>query len=64
MKSPAGFEHEFAHNLTFTGRFVYRDLRRIIEDMSGINVTQALARRAADLRGRQSVASRWTSSRT
>ena len=38
-----GFEHEFAHNLTFTGRFVYRDLRRIIEDMSGINVTQALA---------------------
>ncbi len=38
-----GVEHEFAHNLTFTGRFVYRDLRRIIEDMSGINVTQALA---------------------
>lgn len=37
-----GFEHEFAHNLTFTGRFVYRDLRRIIEDMSGTNVTQAL----------------------
>ena len=39
----AGVEHEFAHNLTFTGRFIYRDLRRIIEDMSGINVTQALA---------------------
>lgn len=39
----AGFEHEFAKNLTFTGRFVYRDLRRIIEDMSGTNVTQALA---------------------
>ncbi len=38
-----GYEHEFAHNLTFTGRFVYRDLRRILEDMSGINVTQALA---------------------
>jgi hypothetical protein len=38
-----GYEHEFAHNWTFTGRFVYRDLRRIIEDMSGINVTQALA---------------------
>ncbi len=38
-----GYEHEFAHNLTVTGRFVYRDLRRIIEDMSGINVTQALA---------------------
>ncbi len=38
-----GVEHEFAHNLTFTGRFVYRDLRRIIEDMSGTNTTQALA---------------------
>src|SRR5580704_2103458 len=38
-----GYEHEFAHNLTITGRFVYRDLRRIIEDMSGTNVTQALA---------------------
>lgn len=38
-----GVEHEFAHNLTFTGRFVYRDLRRILEDMSGVNVTQALA---------------------
>ncbi len=37
-------EHEFAHNLAITGRFVYRDLRRIIEkNMSGINVTQALA---------------------
>ncbi len=39
----AGVEHEFPHDLTFTGRFVYRDLKRIIEDMSGINVTQALA---------------------
>ena len=38
-----GIEHEFAHNLTFTGRFVYRDLRRILEDTSGVNVTQALA---------------------
>jgi len=38
-----GFEHEFAHNLTFTSRFIYRDLRRIIEDMSGVNVTQANA---------------------
>jgi Carboxypeptidase regulatory-like domain/TonB-dependent Receptor Plug Domain len=37
------FEHEFAHNLTFTGRFVYRNIRRIIEDTSGVNVTQALA---------------------
>ena len=36
-------EHEFARNLTFTGRFVYRDLRRILEDTSGVNVTQALA---------------------
>jgi hypothetical protein len=38
-----GYEHEFAHNLTFTGRFVYRDLRRAIEDMSGTNVSQANA---------------------
>jgi hypothetical protein len=38
-----GYEHEFAHNLTFTGRFVYRDMRRILEDMSGTNITQALA---------------------
>jgi len=38
-----GYEHEFAHNLTFTGRFTYRDMRRIIEDMSGTDVTQALA---------------------
>jgi Carboxypeptidase regulatory-like domain/TonB-dependent Receptor Plug Domain len=36
-------EHEFSHNLTLTGRFVYRDLRRILEDTSGVNVTQALA---------------------
>ncbi len=43
MKSQAAYEHEFAHNLTFTGRFVYRDLRRAIEDMSGINVSQANA---------------------
>ena len=39
----AGIEHEFAHNLTVTGRFVYRDMRRILEDTSGVNVTQALA---------------------
>jgi hypothetical protein len=37
------FEHEFARGLDVTGRFVYRDLRRILEDTSGINVTQALA---------------------
>ncbi len=31
----AGVEHEFAHNLILTGHFVYRDLRRIIEDTVG-----------------------------
>jgi hypothetical protein len=36
----AGAEHEFKNGITFTGRFVYRDMRRILEDMSGINVTQ------------------------
>jgi hypothetical protein len=36
----AGFEKEFANNFTFSGRFVYRHMRRIIEDISGVNVTQ------------------------
>ena len=43
MKSRQAAEHEFTHNLTLTGHFVYRDLRRIIEDTSGVNITQALA---------------------
>lgn len=38
-----GYEHEFRSGLTFTGRFVYRNLRRVLEDVSGINVTQYLA---------------------
>lgn len=36
----AGYEKEFANKFTFSGRFVYRHMRRIIEDTSGINVTQ------------------------
>ncbi len=36
----AGYEHEFGQGFTFSGRFVYRHMRRIIEDVSGINVTQ------------------------
>ena len=39
----AGYEKEFKNNFTFSGRFVYRHMRRIIEDTSGINVTQANA---------------------
>ncbi len=39
----AGFEHEFKNGMTFNSRFVYRHLRRVLEDTSGINVTQALA---------------------
>jgi hypothetical protein len=39
----AGYDHEFAGGLTVGGRFVYRYMRRIIEDISGVNVTQALA---------------------
>ena len=35
-----GYEHEFNSGFTFSGRFVYRHMRRIIEDISGINVTQ------------------------
>ena len=38
-----GYEHEFGKGYTFSGRFVYRELKRILEDISGINVTQALA---------------------
>jgi len=39
----AGFEKEFNNKFTFSGRFVYRHMRRIIEDISGVNVTQANA---------------------
>ena len=39
----AGYEKEFADNFTFSGRFVYRHMRRIIEDISGVNATQANA---------------------
>lgn len=35
-----GYEHEFGGGFTVSGRFVYRYMRRIIEDISGINVTQ------------------------
>ena len=38
-----GYEREFGRGFTFSGRFVYRELKRILEDISGINVTQALA---------------------
>jgi hypothetical protein len=38
-----GYDREFNHGLTFSGRYVRRDLKRIIEDTSGINVTQANA---------------------
>jgi hypothetical protein len=39
----AGFEKEFANKFTFSGRFVYRHMLRIIEDISGVNSTQANA---------------------
>jgi Carboxypeptidase regulatory-like domain/TonB-dependent Receptor Plug Domain len=39
----AGFEKEFHNNFTFSGRFVYRHMMRIIEDISGVNSTQANA---------------------
>ncbi len=38
-----GYEHEFNGGMTFSSRFVYRHVRRIIEDVSGVNVTQANA---------------------
>lgn len=39
----AGYEHQFNDGFVFSGRFVYRHMRRIIEDISGVSVTQALA---------------------
>jgi hypothetical protein len=37
-----GYERDYK-GFTFTGRFVYRELKRMIEDVSGINSTQANA---------------------
>jgi hypothetical protein len=39
----AGYERELGKDFAFIGRFVYRTMKRIIEDISGINVTQNLA---------------------
>ncbi len=38
-----GYEKEIGNSFVVGGRFVYRHMRRIIEDVSGVNVTQALA---------------------
>jgi hypothetical protein len=38
-----GFESQLSTGTTIGGRFVYRNLRRILEDVSGVNVTQYLA---------------------
>ena len=35
-----GYDREFDNGLTFSSRFIRRDLKRVLEDMSGINVTQ------------------------
>jgi hypothetical protein len=37
-----GYEKEF-NGMTFSGRYVRRDLKRVLEDISGINATQANA---------------------
>ncbi len=39
----AGFESQIGRGTTVGGRFIYRHLRRILEDVSGVNVTQYLA---------------------
>jgi hypothetical protein len=39
----AGMESQVSNGVTVGGRFVYRHLRRILEDISGVNVTQYLA---------------------
>ena len=38
-----GYDREFGNGFTFSGRYVHRNLVRVLEDVSGINVTQALA---------------------
>lgn len=38
-----GYEKEFNNGFTVQGHFVYRHLRRILEDVSGVNSTQANA---------------------
>ena len=38
-----GYEKEFNNGLNLSARYIRRDLKRIIEDTSGINVTQANA---------------------
>ncbi len=39
----AGIEHEFAGGVVLSGRFIHRTVKRIVEDISGITVEQALA---------------------
>jgi hypothetical protein len=36
----AGYEREFGRTLTFSGRFIRRDLRRVLEDVSPLSLTQ------------------------
>lgn len=38
-----GYDTQLAGGWAFSGRFVYRHMRRILEDISGVNVTQYLA---------------------
>jgi hypothetical protein len=39
----AGVEHELPGGIVISGRFIHRDVKRIVEDISGITVEQALA---------------------
>jgi hypothetical protein len=39
----AGVEHEFGHGLVVSTRFIHRDLKRVLEDISGVTVEANLA---------------------
>lgn len=36
----AGYEHQFGRTMTFSGRFVWRDLRRVLDDVAPISVSE------------------------
>lgn len=45
----AGYEREFGRTLTFSGRFLWRDLRRAFEDVSTLTVSEYEAGRSQQL---------------
>jgi hypothetical protein len=42
-EASAGYERLLSNDFTISARFVYRHMRRIVEDLSGVNASQSLA---------------------